>query len=82
MDGWNTTFLFGRPIFRGYVSFKEGNRSVKTQHLVIAAPDLVREIASPDQSVEVKNEGCDDVTVRTVGPKNSSLNGVKWDLYN
>ena len=21
MDGWNTTFLLGRPIFRGYVSF-------------------------------------------------------------
>ena len=25
MDGWNTTFLLGRPIFRGYVSFREGN---------------------------------------------------------
>ena len=24
MDGWNTTFLLGRPIFRGYVSFREG----------------------------------------------------------
>ena len=23
MDGWNTTFLLGRPIFRGYVSFRE-----------------------------------------------------------
>ena len=23
MDGWNTTCLLGRPIFRGYVSFKE-----------------------------------------------------------
>ena len=22
MDGWNTTFLLGRPIFRGYVSFR------------------------------------------------------------
>ena len=22
-DGWNTTFLLGRPIFRGYVSFRE-----------------------------------------------------------
>ena len=27
MDGLNTTFLLGRPIFRGYVSFREGNRS-------------------------------------------------------
>ena len=25
MDGWNTIFLLGRPIFRGYVSFREGN---------------------------------------------------------
>ncbi len=24
MDGWNTTFLLGRPIFRGYVSLREG----------------------------------------------------------
>ena len=24
MDGWNTTFLLGRPIFRCYVSFREG----------------------------------------------------------
>ena len=23
MDGWNTTFLLGRPIFRGHVSFRE-----------------------------------------------------------
>ena len=25
MDGWNTTFLLGRPIFKCYVSFREGN---------------------------------------------------------
>ncbi len=24
MDGWNTSFLLGRPIFMGYVSFREG----------------------------------------------------------
>ena len=29
MDGWNTTFLLGRPIFRGYVSFREGNFLIK-----------------------------------------------------
>ncbi len=29
MDGWNTTFLLGRPIFRGYVSFREGSLLVK-----------------------------------------------------
>ena len=27
MDGWNTTFLLGSPIFRGYVSFREGNQA-------------------------------------------------------
>ena len=25
MDGWNTSFLLGRTIFRGYVSFREGS---------------------------------------------------------
>ena len=25
MDGWNTSFLLEWPIFRGYVSFREGN---------------------------------------------------------
>ena len=29
MDGWNTTFLLGLPIFRGYVSFREGNNANK-----------------------------------------------------
>ena len=24
MDGWNTSFLLGNPIFSGYVSFREG----------------------------------------------------------
>ena len=28
MDGWNTTFLLGRPIFRCYVSFREGTNFV------------------------------------------------------
>ena len=28
MDGWNTTFLWGRPIFRGYVSFREGSQFI------------------------------------------------------
>ena len=28
MDGWNTTFLLGRPIFRGYVSFREGTPDI------------------------------------------------------
>ncbi len=29
MDGWNTTFLLGRPIFRGHVSFREGITHLK-----------------------------------------------------
>ena len=32
MDGWNTTFLLGRPIFRGYVSFREGILKVDLLH--------------------------------------------------
>ena len=34
IDGWNTTFLLGRPIFRFYVSFREGSR--RCQGLLIA----------------------------------------------
>ncbi len=29
MDGWNTSFLLGRPIFKGYVSLPEGKYTVK-----------------------------------------------------
>ena len=29
MDGWKTSFLLGRAIFRGYVSFREGNGWLK-----------------------------------------------------
>ena len=31
--GWNTTFLLGRPIFRGYVSFREGTGCLMTGSL-------------------------------------------------
>ena len=31
MDGWNTSFLLGWPIFRGYVSFTEGNMLIGIQ---------------------------------------------------
>ncbi len=27
MDGWNTSFLLGWPIFRGYVSFRESTHA-------------------------------------------------------
>ena len=26
MDGWETTFILGRPILRDYVSFREGKQ--------------------------------------------------------
>ena len=32
IDTWKTTFLLGRPIFRGYVSFREGIESVIFSH--------------------------------------------------
>ncbi len=32
MDGWKMNFLLGRPIFRGYVSFREG-KSLRIQSL-------------------------------------------------
>ena len=31
MDGWNTSFLLGWPIFRGYVSFREGSFTFSSQ---------------------------------------------------
>ena len=34
MDGWNTSFLLERPIFRGYVSFMECIFSILYQHLL------------------------------------------------
>ena len=34
MDGWNTTFLLGRLIFRGYVSFREGIHTVLSFNIV------------------------------------------------
>ena len=34
MDGWKTTLLLEWPIFRGYVSFREGNSPTQ----IIAIP--------------------------------------------
>ncbi len=38
MDGWNTTFLLGRPIFRGYVSFREGSSFRKNLYIIQNVP--------------------------------------------
>ncbi len=35
MDSWNTTFLLGSPIFRGYVSFREGKRDDLPSTLIL-----------------------------------------------
>ena len=35
MDGWNTTFLFGRPMFRGCVSLREGQALVFVRWLFL-----------------------------------------------
>ncbi len=33
MDGWNTSFLLGWPIFRGYVTFREGRLWYELKHM-------------------------------------------------
>ena len=40
MDGWNTTFLLGRSIFRGYVSFREGKHVQDQSFLLLWTPHL------------------------------------------
>ena len=37
MDGWNTTFLLGRPIFSGYVSFREVRVLITAQVAILMA---------------------------------------------
>ncbi len=48
MDGWNTTFLLGMPIFRGYVSFREGNWKMTSKYHVRIGVSL-----NPQTSPEV-----------------------------
>ena len=38
MDGWKTTFLVGRPIFRGYVSFREGKHLINSYRACQSSP--------------------------------------------
>ncbi len=40
MDGWNTTFLLGRPIFRGYVSFREVDFWNPSRHIYQRGQDF------------------------------------------
>ena len=40
MDGWNTSFLLGWPIFGGYVSFREGRSIFFGGDLTIVSNDV------------------------------------------
>ena len=44
MDGWNTTFILGNPIFTGYVTFREGR--------------IFLEVALQLETNPVKNAAC------------------------
>ena len=52
MDGWNTTFLLGRPIFRGYVSFREGKGPPRVFFSTVAQPQEIRNQAMAEGDVE------------------------------
>ena len=55
MDGWNTTFLLGRPIFRGYVSFREGSQKRSEQHSV-TGPCKAPKLEGPGMYVYIDNK--------------------------
>ena len=38
MDGWETTFILGRPIFRGYVFFREREREIVNHEFLCCQP--------------------------------------------
>ena len=42
MDGWNTNFLLGWPMFRGYVSFWEG--IIPISERLVFQPHFVRNV--------------------------------------
>ena len=42
MDGWNTSFLLGWPIFRCYVSFREGKHWTICEHSESISLDEIR----------------------------------------
>ncbi len=46
MDGWNTSFLLGRPIFRGYVSFREGSPFCFFVFLCLESNDIQTDFSS------------------------------------
>ena len=68
MDGWNTTFLLGRPIFRGYVSFREGRPDFFgiNSHVLF-------EQDQADEPSDVGQSRPDDGSRRPVGAKKHGL---------
>ena len=69
MDGWKTTFLLGRPIFRCYVSFREGSqqmfRDVKRCHPKVSYV-----------SVHHLPFSICGMKIKTLGPRS-----VNWHIY-
>ncbi len=59
MDGWNTSFLLGWPIFRCYVSFREGNLRVEVFSGNVRFPPALPNIAGengPRMKMYLRNE--------------------------
>ena len=79
MDSWNTTFLLGGPIFRGYVSFRECNyeshdfpkmpiayQKKKLRHLTIFHEDASKQnmhMANPNDPPGPSGPSCHSATV-------------------
>ena len=40
MDGWKTSFLLGWPIFRCYVSFREGSKNLQVAPVSCTSPRM------------------------------------------
>ncbi len=56
MDGWNTTFLLGRPIFRAYVSFREDN-FLTFFWLIFLLEEWWRSFQPPEKESRIFNGG-------------------------
>ena len=59
MDGWNTTFFLGRPIFRSYVSFRE----CTFVGMLSTNDDLVRERLKKDAFSKKMHQESDRVAL-------------------
>ena len=78
MDSWNTTFLLGRPIFRGYVSFREGSFFVllymcwiRVSFFKVVRKHLVKKFYLLQHGPLLVING-------VISPINGLINGVSW----